>query len=190
MGYTSFPFAGASRPHHASRDTLQRHLTVHEKKVEVDARPVHPGRRVRRLCQRCSTSKLKCDGASPCKRSSAKQNVCSYGSTESPSTAQTAFPRNQGNDGNDDAALQWQPGSEPNLSVGENSNLAWPRLNEGPSIDTQPTPSEQDNVPADHTILSEFRPATDTVHEPWAAPSHAKPLAGQGTKGISFDARG
>ena len=182
---------GASRPHHASRDTLQRHLTVHEKKVEVDTRPVHPGGRVKRACQRCSTSKLKCDGASPCKRCSAKQNVCSYGFTESPATAQTAFPHNQGTDGHDDALLPGQPRPETNLSVCGKSNPGWPRLNEGPSIDTPPTASEEDNVPADHMILSELRPpATDSVYESWAATSHAQPLVGHGTKGTSFEARG
>lgn len=190
MDIHHFPFAGASRPHHASRDTLQRHLTVHEKKVEIDTRPVHPGRRVKRACQRCSTSKLKCDGASPCKRCGAKQNVCIYGSTENPTPAPTAFPHNQGKDGHEDALLQSQPRSETNLSVGGKSNLGWLRWNEGPSIDTQPTASEEDNVPADHTILSEFRPATDSDHESWEATSHAQPLVGQGTKGTSFQARG
>ncbi|KAK4945803.1 hypothetical protein LTR10_015151 [Elasticomyces elasticus] len=39
-------------------------------------------------------------------------------------------------------------------------------------------------------ILSEFRPATDSVYESWAATNHAQPLAGQGTKDTSIEARG
>lgn len=55
------------------RDTLQRHLSVHDK-----GRRDRQQSRVKRACRECSRSKLRCDGHEPCSRCLSKNQPCSY----------------------------------------------------------------------------------------------------------------
>lgn len=61
------------------RDTLHRHLTVHERKDDpAQASATATRSRVKRACQTCSQAKLRCDGRIPCGRCTSRGHPCRY----------------------------------------------------------------------------------------------------------------
>jgi hypothetical protein len=66
-----------------ARDTLQRHVAVHDRSRDKD-RQESQSRRVKHACRKCSQSKQRCDGKKPCNRCVQKNLGCSYRVSQSP----------------------------------------------------------------------------------------------------------
>jgi hypothetical protein len=62
----------------ANRDTLLRHLPIHDYKIN-GCRSSKPGNvRVSRACMQCAKVRLRCDGEAPCARCKSKGDNCAY----------------------------------------------------------------------------------------------------------------
>lgn len=59
------------------RDSLQRHKTLHNSASKTQE-PKRVRSRVRKACNGCSNSRLRCDGCHPCARCSSKSKPCLY----------------------------------------------------------------------------------------------------------------
>ncbi|KAL2829634.1 fungal-specific transcription factor domain-containing protein [Aspergillus pseudoustus] len=59
------------------RDSLNRHVSIHNSSSERNGKPASAPR-VSRACSNCARLRLRCDGASPCKRCSVKSVQCLY----------------------------------------------------------------------------------------------------------------
>ncbi|KAH8807391.1 fungal-specific transcription factor domain-containing protein [Xylogone sp. PMI_703] len=75
------------------RDTLQRHLKVHDRPHDQRLSLNGSKRRIKHACCACSQSKLRCDGKSPCSRCQSKNHACRYDLSGSSTTKQPSMPQ-------------------------------------------------------------------------------------------------
>jgi hypothetical protein len=127
-----------------SRDTLQRHLAVHDQ-APIRARKV--SRRAARACIYCVRSKQRCSGSCPCERCTRKDLDCLFpeGSGQASVSSQNVLPAAS----NDSALIQ---GSQ-NMIESSSNQLQVSEEISGSSIrpqrasSTNPAPTDQQDAP-------------------------------------------